>query len=178
MVLKRWSPKITLCKEEFKTIFVWVKFPNLNFCFRSASSLSKLSSVIGNLLYMDEATALGTRLAFARVCIEVNVDCKFLSIFRMHYEVLVSSKRLNMHDDLIHARSAPHLTIMIRNALLNNKSNRNWFKNRENIEVDSVGKLLDVDNVSEVPHVDNTIIIPLQETNGIWMSMVDALKST
>lgn len=47
--------------------------------------MSKLSSVIGNPLYMDQATALGTRLAFERVCIEVNVDCKFPLVFRMHY---------------------------------------------------------------------------------------------
>lgn len=34
LVLKRWSTKITLCKEDFKTIPVWVKFPNLSFYFR------------------------------------------------------------------------------------------------------------------------------------------------
>ena len=60
--------------SDIKSIPIWEKFPNLNFCFRSKSELSKNSSLIGIPLYMDHSTATRTRIAFARICIDVNVD--------------------------------------------------------------------------------------------------------
>jgi len=49
-------------RENLETIPVWIRLPNLNFCFRTNSALSKIGSVIGNPICMDHATAKGTHM--------------------------------------------------------------------------------------------------------------------
>lgn len=63
LILRRWSKDIAMYRKKLETIPIWVRFPNLNFCFRSSSALSKIASVIGRPICMDHATASGTRFA-------------------------------------------------------------------------------------------------------------------
>ena len=42
--------------------------------------------MIRNPICMDQASATGTRFAFARVCIEVGVDAELPSVIRMKYK--------------------------------------------------------------------------------------------
>ena len=86
LILRRWSEAITMHRENLDTIPVWIRLPNLNFCFRTNSALSKIGSVIGNPICMDHATAAGTRYAFARICVEVDIDAEFPSELRMKYK--------------------------------------------------------------------------------------------
>lgn len=74
LILKRWYEDISMYRHDLETIPTWVRFPNLSFCFRSKSALSKISSVVGNPVCMDQATAAGTQNAFVRVCTEVGID--------------------------------------------------------------------------------------------------------
>lgn len=73
-------------RQKFETIPVWVRFPNLNFCFRTSTALSKIASVIGKPICMDHATAAGTRFAFSRECVEFGIDADFPTEIRMKYK--------------------------------------------------------------------------------------------
>lgn len=86
LVLPRWTEDIVMYRQKFETIPVWVRFPNLNFCFRTSTALSKIASVIGKPISMDHATEASTRFAFARVCVEVGIDADFPTEIRMKYK--------------------------------------------------------------------------------------------
>lgn len=86
LILRRWAADISMCRDNLQSIPVWVRLPNLNFCFRTTSALSKIATVLGNPLCMDHATATGSRYAFARVCVEVGIDAEFPSELRMKYK--------------------------------------------------------------------------------------------
>lgn len=68
LILRRWAKDITIYRENLETICVWVRPPNLDFCFQTNSALSKIASVIGNPICMDHAIVSGSRYAFARMC--------------------------------------------------------------------------------------------------------------
>ncbi|KAK1308132.1 hypothetical protein QJS10_CPA09g01394 [Acorus calamus] len=57
--------------EQLTSIPIWVKFPNLPLHMWSIECLSKIANAIGVPLYRDAATRQGTRISFARVCIEI-----------------------------------------------------------------------------------------------------------
>lgn len=86
LILRRWTTNITMCRQELDTIPIWVRLPNFNLYFRTNSALSKITSVIGNPICMDHATAAGTRYAFARVCVEVGVDAEYPTELRMKFK--------------------------------------------------------------------------------------------
>lgn len=86
LILRRWTEDVVMFRQQLETIPIWVRFPNLNFCFRSSSALSKIASVIGRPICMDHATASGTRFVFARVCIQVGIDAEFPAEIRMKYK--------------------------------------------------------------------------------------------
>ncbi|KAK1274927.1 hypothetical protein QJS04_geneDACA012864 [Acorus gramineus] len=59
-------------KERLNSIPLWIKFPNLlPLHFWSNTCIGKIARLIGIPLYLDSATALRTRSAYARVCVEV-----------------------------------------------------------------------------------------------------------
>ncbi|XP_074299343.1 uncharacterized protein LOC141630419 [Silene latifolia] len=51
---------------------VWVLFPNLDPCFWSKAGLSKVASAVGNPICADEHTTNKSKLAFARILIDVD----------------------------------------------------------------------------------------------------------
>ena len=63
-----------------------MRFPKLNFVSDHIQALCKLASAIGNPLFMDQATTKGTRMAYARVCVEVDVDSQFPQVLCMGYK--------------------------------------------------------------------------------------------
>ncbi|XXG82823.1 hypothetical protein AAC387_Pa10g0710 [Persea americana] len=83
LILRRWTADISMSRDNLESIPVWVRLPNLNFCFRTSSALSKIATVIGNPICMNRATSTGTRYAFARVCVEIGIDTDFPTELRM-----------------------------------------------------------------------------------------------
>lgn len=75
-----------MSRDNLEIIPIWFHFPNLNFCFRISSALSKIASVLSYPICMDLAIVIGTRYAFARVCVEVGVDAEFPSELHMKYK--------------------------------------------------------------------------------------------
>ncbi|KAK1327173.1 hypothetical protein QJS10_CPA01g01639 [Acorus calamus] len=72
IVLRRWSRGMRMEMERLETIPIWIRFPALPLHMWGTRLISKLASAIGKPLYMDTATANRSRIAFARVCIEIS----------------------------------------------------------------------------------------------------------
>ena len=56
---------------------IWVKFFNIPLEYWTVTSLGYIASVVGIPLHLDTLTENHSRLSFARICIEVDVNCTF-----------------------------------------------------------------------------------------------------
>ncbi|XP_028077524.1 uncharacterized protein LOC114279476 [Camellia sinensis] len=74
LLLKRWKRMMKLTKEYMSQIPVWVKLFHVPMEYWDFEGLSRIPSLIGTPLFMDNLTSSGTRISFARVCVEVNVE--------------------------------------------------------------------------------------------------------
>ncbi|KAL7161755.1 hypothetical protein ACSBR2_042267 [Camellia fascicularis] len=72
-----------LAKEKFTKIPIWVKFFNIPMEYWDPDGFSRFASAIGNPLFLDQLTARGSRLAFARVCIEIEATSKLPTYFQI-----------------------------------------------------------------------------------------------
>jgi len=72
IILKIWTDSITLERDLFSSVPIWIKFPSLHLKFWSRRVLSKAASLIGKPLYMDNATTTGERQAYARCFVELS----------------------------------------------------------------------------------------------------------
>lgn len=61
-----------LTKSDLKTISLWVSFPSVI----EWPCVERIGSVVGNPLFTDKPTKLRIRLAYARLCLEVDTDAK------------------------------------------------------------------------------------------------------
>ncbi|XP_028063035.1 uncharacterized protein LOC114266353 [Camellia sinensis] len=86
LILKQWKRMMKLAKEKSTKIPVWVKFFNIPLEYWDPDGLSRVASVIGNPLFMDQLTARGSRVAFARFCVEIEATSKFPSYFQIRCE--------------------------------------------------------------------------------------------
>ncbi|XP_017979623.1 PREDICTED: uncharacterized protein LOC108662683 [Theobroma cacao] len=73
----KWSPDFEPEKES-AVVPVWVSFPNLKAHLFEKSALLLIAKTVGNPLFIDEATANGSRPSVARVCVEY--DCRKLPV--------------------------------------------------------------------------------------------------
>ncbi|GAV92904.1 DUF4283 domain-containing protein, partial [Cephalotus follicularis] len=71
LALRRWEEGMSLCKDSFSSIPVWVKLVNVPSELWTRPGLSYVASALGVPLCMDAATSAGNRLSFARVCVEM-----------------------------------------------------------------------------------------------------------
>ena len=74
IILKRWSESSSPERDLLSSLPVWVRFPFLHLKFWSQKVLSKASSLLGNPLYMDNATANGKRIVYARCFDEISAS--------------------------------------------------------------------------------------------------------
>jgi len=74
LMLQQWEPGIELNKESLQSVPIWVRLRNLPCSFWSAHSISKIASVLGKPLYVDQRTEQMDMLTFARVCVEITVQ--------------------------------------------------------------------------------------------------------
>lgn len=74
LLLKRWKRMMKLTKEYVSQIPMWVKLFHVPMEYWDFEGLSRIASLIGTPLFIDNLTSSGTRISFARVCVEVNVE--------------------------------------------------------------------------------------------------------
>ncbi|KAG5526205.1 hypothetical protein RHGRI_032471 [Rhododendron griersonianum] len=85
LVLKKWSPQMTLVKEQLTRIPIWVHLNNVPLELWSAAGLSFIASPIGIPLYADRFTETVQRLSYARICVKVEVGAKFVDSIDVMY---------------------------------------------------------------------------------------------
>jgi hypothetical protein len=83
IILKPWSPNIGLERDILSTVPVWIRFPSLHLKLWSNTVISYMASLIGKPLYMDNATATGERLEFARCFVEISACSKLPKSVRL-----------------------------------------------------------------------------------------------
>ncbi|KAF5190187.1 Rna exonuclease, partial [Thalictrum thalictroides] len=76
-VLRLWSPETEKGKNLISSVPIWVKLEGVPKRLWSEDGLGFLASILGRPVCLDEATAKKTRLKFAKVCIEVDLNCSF-----------------------------------------------------------------------------------------------------
>ncbi|XP_015168553.1 uncharacterized protein [Solanum tuberosum] len=76
LIVKAWSPDMEFTREELYTVPIWVKLPGLDFKYWSPKGLSKIGSLIGKPLMVDQNTERKLGLSFARLLIEVEMKVK------------------------------------------------------------------------------------------------------
>ena len=62
---------LKLSKDQLEKVPVWVKLFNVPLEYWDEDGLSRIASAIGVPLFMDRITAQARKLAFARVCVEI-----------------------------------------------------------------------------------------------------------
>ena len=76
-ILRAWRPGMDMLNIQLTSIPIWVKFFNIPLEYWTNTSLGHIASVVGNPLHLDTLTENQSMLSFARICIEVGVDCEF-----------------------------------------------------------------------------------------------------
>ncbi|XVF38751.1 hypothetical protein REPUB_Repub20aG0128700 [Reevesia pubescens] len=72
LILKKWEPSLKFLDFILDKLLVWVNLFNEPLELFTKWGLSYISSALGYPLYMDKVTTSHQRLAYARVCVEVD----------------------------------------------------------------------------------------------------------
>lgn len=75
-IVKAWNADMEFTREELFSVPIWVKLSGLDFKYWSAKSLSKIGSLIGKPLMVDNNTEKKFELNFAKLLVEVRVGEK------------------------------------------------------------------------------------------------------
>ena len=62
---------------QLTSLSIWVKFFNIPLEYWTVTSLGYIASAVGIPLHLDTLTENHSRLSFARICIEVDLNCEF-----------------------------------------------------------------------------------------------------
>ena len=76
-ILRAWKPGMDMLYIQLSSIPIWVRFYNIPLEYWTSTCLGHIASTIGIPLHLDPLTENQTKLSFARICVEVGVDCEF-----------------------------------------------------------------------------------------------------
>lgn len=88
-------PKNSASKTTLTSMPIWVKLPSLGLEYWSDSTLKKIASTLGPVLWIDNATSKHERMMYARVLIEMSIYDEFPN------EIYF----INEHDELVSQRA-------------------------------------------------------------------------
>ncbi|XP_028082596.1 uncharacterized protein LOC114283918 [Camellia sinensis] len=83
LILKQWSRMMKLTKEKATKVPVWVRLFNVPMECWDSDGLSRIASAVGVPLFMDNLTEKGSRVSFARVCVEIDAACTLPAMFNV-----------------------------------------------------------------------------------------------
>ncbi|XP_028118695.1 uncharacterized protein LOC114316230 [Camellia sinensis] len=98
LILKQWKRMMKLSKDKSTKIPVWVKFFNIPLEYWDPDGLSRIASAIGHPLFMDQLTARGSRVAFARICVEIEATSKLPTYFQIRHDDDAVAKLVSMQQ--------------------------------------------------------------------------------
>ncbi|XP_028071054.1 uncharacterized protein LOC114273460 [Camellia sinensis] len=75
-----------LTKDKATKVPVWAKFFNVPFEYWDSDSLSHIASAVGVPLFMDQLTEQGSKVSFARVCVEIEATSNLPAMFKVNCE--------------------------------------------------------------------------------------------
>ncbi|KAF5203726.1 Rna exonuclease [Thalictrum thalictroides] len=81
-IVRFWTPENEKGKKLISSVPIWVNLEGVPKRLWSEEGLGFLASLIGKPVCLDDATAKKSRLKFARVCIEVDLDCSFPKVVK------------------------------------------------------------------------------------------------
>ncbi|XP_074288851.1 uncharacterized protein LOC141613999 [Silene latifolia] len=81
VIIKAWTENVALQKEEVKSVPTWIRMHQLPLKFWG-QILLKLAGLIGKYIQNDVAIDFKTRLGYARVRVELQVDQKFHNVLK------------------------------------------------------------------------------------------------
>ena len=77
LILRVWKPGMEMLNVHLTSLPIWVKFYNIPLEYWTNTSLGYIASSVGKPLHLDSFTENHTRLSFARICIEIDMNCEF-----------------------------------------------------------------------------------------------------
>lgn len=77
-IVKPWTPSISYEKSSLSRIPIWVKLPKFDVRYWTEAMLCTIVGYLGTLIKVDNATITKSRMMFARVMIDMNVEDGFL----------------------------------------------------------------------------------------------------
>lgn len=86
IVVRPWEPILKLEKVQLNNIPIWVKFFNVPLECWTEKGLNLIASAIGRPIKLDEQTASRSRIAYARVCVEVSCKDTLPDSFVLDFE--------------------------------------------------------------------------------------------
>ena len=76
-ILRAWKPGMDMLNIQLSSIPIWVRFYNIPLEYWTSTCLGHIASTIGIPLHLDPLIENQTKLSFARIYVEVGVDCEF-----------------------------------------------------------------------------------------------------
>ena len=77
IILRFWKPGMEMLNVQITSLPIWVKFFNIPLEYWTVTSLGYIASAVGIPLHLDTLTENHSRLSYARICIEVDVNFTF-----------------------------------------------------------------------------------------------------
>ena len=77
IILRIWKPGMEMLNVQLTSLPILVKFLNIPLEYWTVTSLAHIASAVGIPLHLDTLTKNHSRLSFARICIEVDLNCEF-----------------------------------------------------------------------------------------------------
>ena len=74
LIVRKWEPGMQSLEFNMSKLPLWIQLSNIPLELFSQKGISYIASELGNPLYMDSITAKQQRLAYARVCVEVEAS--------------------------------------------------------------------------------------------------------
>ncbi|KAG5224321.1 DUF4283 domain-containing protein [Salix suchowensis] len=83
IVLQQWHPHFCFDKNKISKMPVWIRLTGLPFPLWTKQGLSLVATMVGRPLSCDEQTFNGTRLDYARICVEVDASMPYVQQFEI-----------------------------------------------------------------------------------------------
>ncbi|XP_043692920.1 uncharacterized protein LOC122643359 [Telopea speciosissima] len=74
LILRPWSPDVSLSRKVETELPLWVRFYGLNLHYWGDRTLGRIASVLGRPICADKRTVRRERLSFARVCVSIQAS--------------------------------------------------------------------------------------------------------
>lgn len=76
VIVKPWSATVSPERDRLSSDPIWIKLPGLRLHLWVAPMISELASVVGRPLYTYMMTSNRSRLAYARLCVEIGLEAE------------------------------------------------------------------------------------------------------